>query len=757
MKHDVSNIEQLFLQTVRAQLGDETYGLWFEGQCRISCDVTRHILHISNRSPFGLEWYRRNYRTLFESAARTLPEGPFQVQISAGKKSEVAESAAPAQTAVRATVKKSPQNASGSGSKGFRRAENSGRNGGNAKKTPVDTSSWNRFQVRGAKSAAIMRDVERLNIPEVTEFLHETELRNDASSSDSDFTASNRTQTSSLTEIRTKNSRKRSVEKRDESGMNAAFPETETPFVPVASAVPAIPVVSEIAVEKPSETIVDFLMLMDRLDAEGILHKSLCANFREAEEPQTENALKSRKSGKAKTSQRTNAGMFTDTEKTVEVKPVKKVSDAAPAGGNRKLQELMLAMMNSAEDAEGAEDESADENTSFGASSSGNSARVPATAQPFAPVSAFSSAGSARTNSRYGSFETFVSGGSNRLAYTTAKSLGSQMGLVSPIVFFGKTGVGKTHLLDAVCRQVAAYGFKTVYTTGEDFMMEFVETVRDTNKKSSFLRTYRYCDLLIVDNLQFLLNKQSTTAEFLSIVANRMRAGRQIVLACDRPLEEMEGLGKDLCSYLRSGYWVQIYEPSFDVRLGILERQSRSRQIPLSDEQRRVLAESFTGDVRTILGAINTLDIMTRTHAAFPESTGAGMRRDLEMSQSPDLIEKFIRDLTIKSGHSVTLEEIKRLVAAQFGLDVRLLSSGKRIRKVTQPRMLAMWLARKYTRKPLSEIGQAFGCNSHSTVISAQKKVDSWLNSDCSLQTASAMQNISDIMMTLKTQLESAL
>lgn len=806
MNRDVSSIQQTFIEAVRAELGDDACGLWFEGQFRLFCDSKKRLILISNTSAFGVEWYRRNYRLLFERIAASFSDGPYQVQIvsekelascsrvtpptesfsvqnsSRSEKSRSSSEPVPVQRSVSAKVM--PDSG-----KRVKKSMN-GRKTSASEKT---SETWNRFQTRRANSTAILRDVERLNIPEVAEFLRFTEQERPFPD-----TVCRKKETptcmippESLPSADTFRESLTSADTFRETPIPVSSSEKEEGVSELENTGIETDSVRNSAMNSVADSTERFLALMDRLDAEGVIRKSLSAAVRpDAASKRVPKARKTRKNSAVRENFSENIFKITsekctkivsgaereteekrienrvvkNTEKNTETaakqevsqevqgkKAVKEVEIHAPAQGSRKLQELMNSAMLYAQEEEDAADVRASEN----AEKPHVRACTRNASQPYAVVSASSVSGG-RVN-RYGSFETFISGGSNRLAYTTAKSLISQMGIVSPIVFYGNTGVGKTHLLDAVYEQAAACGLKTVYTTGEDFMMEFVETVRDSSKKNAFLRTYRYCDLLIVDNLQFLLNKQSTTAEFLSIAANRMRSGRQIVLACDRPLEEMEGLGKDLCSYLRSGYWVQIFEPSFDVRLGILERQSRSRQIPITDDQCRTLAEKFTGDVRTILGAINTLDIMTRTQAAFPEITGFGTRRDREISQSSDLIQKFIRDLTVKAGRAVSLEEIKRIVAAQFGLDIHLLSSGKRIRKVSQPRMLAMWLARKYTRKPLSEIGEAFGCNSHSTVISAQKKVENWLTQDISLETADAPKNISDIMCTLRKQLESAL
>jgi len=346
-------------------------------------------------------------------------------------------------------------------------------------------------------------------------------------------------------------------------------------------------------------------------------------------------------------------------------------------------------------------------------------------------------------------FSTFVMGASNRLAYTLARDITRTPGILSPALISGKTGVGKSHLLEAISHSALASGFHVVYRTAEEFVNEFVASLRDAGKKNDFRNTYRQCDVLLLDNLQFLLNKKGSLSELQNIFYHRIRQGKQIVFAADRPLEELEELGLEICSNLRGGYSAVLNEPSYDVLLQLLDSETARRDLPLAESARQALAAQHTGgDVRQIFGILNSLEMRLRTQLDLTQHVTSTERNRKE------LVQELMEDLVHHQGKRISIDTIKRYVAARFEIEVGLLSSGLRTRKVSQPRMLAMWLARKFTRKPLAEICQAFGCVSHTTVISAQKKVEEWRLRDFQLQTGTSLSNVNELLRQLEGQLQ---
>ena len=190
-------------------------------------------------------------------------------------------------------------------------------------------------------------------------------------------------------------------------------------------------------------------------------------------------------------------------------------------------------------------------------------------------------------------------------------------------------------------------------------------------------------------------------------------------------------------------------EPSYDVLLQLLDSETARRDLPLAESARQALAAQHTGgDVRQIFGILNSLEMRLRTQLDLTQHVTSTERNRKE------LVQELMEDLVHHQGKRISIDTIKRYVAARFEIEVGLLSSGLRTRKVSQPRMLAMWLARKFTRKPLAEICQAFGCVSHTTVISAQKKVEEWRLRDFQLQTGTSLSNVNELLRQLEGQLQ---
>lgn len=487
------------------------------------------------------------------------------------------------------------------------------------------------------------------------------------------------------------------------------------------------------------DTMADFVNLMDQMAAEGKIRKSLLEPGFSVPEPVVEAVLPVPENIKTKAKTKAKSKAKPEEKLCAEQKVEPKSEKKSGLAGN-KLQALMANVMklSEAEETNGLVEESTAKPRSLA-----SRAFVPPQ-EPKGRVIGYSS----------GTFESFVCGSSNRVAYTTAMSLIQNLGLVSPILFTGPTGVGKTHLLDAIYRKALTCGFTVVYKTCEEFMNDFVASLRDPRRKSEFQETYRRCDVLILDNLQFMLDKKGTISELHNIFNYRMRHGKQIVLASDRELKELEGLGPEIGSFLRGGCECHLNEPSFDVRLGILSRGSRLRNLALTSEQQHKIAVLCTGDARELIGKLNTLEMMVRAQFSQPEFADHG---PVSAQERTSIVQRIVDGLVNQPGRTVSLDEIKRYVAVQFGIDVKLLSSGKRTRNVSHPRMLAMWLARKFTRKSLMQISQSFGCSSHSTVISAQKKVESWRTMDFRLQTVESVQSVNELLCRLENQIQRAL
>ncbi len=314
---------------------------------------------------------------------------------------------------------------------------------------------------------------------------------------------------------------------------------------------------------------------------------------------------------------------------------------------------------------------------------------------------------------RPATFDEFVVGPTNRLAYASALGVVERLGSLSPLVVHGPHGVGKTHLLEAVAGAARRLGrdVQATMLSAEQFTSSFLEGLQGGGLPS-FRRKFRELHLLVVDDLQFFAGKRATLVEFIHTVDALQRAGRQIVVSADRHPAELAFLGNELRNRLTAGLVVDLQLPDATTRVGIVAQVAKKLGLNLAADVGEYVAASFPGDPRELIGALKRLVAVSR---AFD--------RKIDRAMAEEALEELLRNRR----KTVRLTDIERAVCDVFGLEQQTLQSSRKAKDVVRPRMLAMWLARKYTRAALSEIGRYFGGRSHSTVISAQRKVTEWL------------------------------
>jgi len=301
----------------------------------------------------------------------------------------------------------------------------------------------------------------------------------------------------------------------------------------------------------------------------------------------------------------------------------------------------------------------------------------------------------ARPRRQLHSLASFVVGDSNCLAAKTVEVALQKPGAYSPLVVFGPTGVGKTHLLEGLLGAFRQQRRGTaVYLSAEQFTSQFLEALHGSGLPS-FRRKYRNVGLLAIDDIQFFAGKKVTLTELQHTVDTLLRSGAQLALAADRSPSAIKSLGPELIARLQGGAVCRIEPPEFATRLGIVRRLADELDIDAPPAAQEYIAHRLTSQSRELAGALK------RLHAA---------------------------NLAHQTGRTVRLADIERAVCEVFGLDAASLQADGKTKAVSHPRMLAMWLARKHTRSALSEIGQYFGRRSHSTVISAQRKIDGWIS-----------------------------
>lgn len=364
--------------------------------------------------------------------------------------------------------------------------------------------------------------------------------------------------------------------------------------------------------------------------------------------------------------------------------------------------------------------------------------RRSADVQP-APSSATASAGPAAPQRAPATLDGFIVGASNRMAFAAVELAATRPGEMSPLFLHGPSGVGKTHLLEAFCSQARERhpGIATVFLSAEQFTTAFLQALHGTGLPG-FRRSCRSADLLVIDDLQFFIGKRATIVEFQQTIDALQRQGRQMVFASDRDLDALEALGADVLVRLKGGMQARMLSPDEEVRQGIVAGLAARRGLVMPDEVVRYVARHITRHARELIGAVNRLEAASHM---------------LGVPITADMAEEALADLVRSSGRGVRLADIERAVCAAFGIESGTLQSSRRSRNVNHPRMLAMFLARKHTSSALTEIGSYFGRRSHSTVITAQKTVSTWIDrgeqvvvSDASWDAAEAIRRVEDLL-----------
>jgi chromosomal replication initiator protein len=346
---------------------------------------------------------------------------------------------------------------------------------------------------------------------------------------------------------------------------------------------------------------------------------------------------------------------------------------------------------------------------------------------PASPVSAFQEAlGGSPLDPRL-TFETFVVGRSNTLAHAAAKQVAqARRGdpvMFNPLYIHSGVGLGKTHLLQSIAwaGELTAER-KVLYLTAERFMYGFVAALRAQNALA-FKEALRGIDVLVIDDLQFLQGK-STQVEFCHTLNALIDAGRQVIIAADRPPSELESLDERVRSRLAGGLVVEMGSLGEDLRLEILKARITSAKLhhPGFDVPAAVLtfiAKSVTHNGRDLEGALNRL---------LAHSKLTGQPITLEMA------EREVRDLIRpQEPKRVKIEEIQRIVARQYNVSRADLLSSRRTANVVRPRQVAMYLAKTLTLRSLPEIGRRFGGRDHTTVLHAVRKIENLVHNDTAL------------------------
>ena len=315
-------------------------------------------------------------------------------------------------------------------------------------------------------------------------------------------------------------------------------------------------------------------------------------------------------------------------------------------------------------------------------------------------------------NPRY-VFDRFVTGPHNEYATAVAHSVAeSPAGAYNPVFMYADTGLGKTHLIQAIAHAVMEKhpSLQVKYVTVERFTDDFINAVTDKGRVEGFKQAYRQNDVLLVDDVQFLAEKQQTQVEFFHTFNSLYEAGHQIVITSDRPPRELEELEERLRSRFGQGVVVDISRPDLETRIAILRKQVKWEGYHIAEpEVLEWIAARVTANIRELYGAL------TRA-VSVASIQGSEVTLDLTKEALKDILPKAY-------AHPVTVEMVQAEVARQFGLHVNDLRGNRRTQDVAYARQLAMYLARDLTESSLPQIGSRFGGRHHTTVIYAVDKI----------------------------------
>ena len=317
-------------------------------------------------------------------------------------------------------------------------------------------------------------------------------------------------------------------------------------------------------------------------------------------------------------------------------------------------------------------------------------------------------------------FENFVVGDTNRLAFIAARAVAQAPGTIhNPLFLYGKSGLGKTHLIHSIGNYITKNTDKKVlYTTSNEFRNDYTEIskidkgIKSLNYANEFKNKYRNVDILIVDDIQFLVGSEKTQQEFFHTFNSLHQLNKQIIITSDKSPDDLQKIEDRLTSRFKWGLPVNINPPNFDLRCEIIKQKLMKTSIDkkINDDVIEYIANSCINDVRHIEGTINRL--MAYTAMMIPKKI------DLDFA-----VEALKDYVSVKLYSSNSIENIQAVVAEYFKVTVEDIKSKKRNSKIIRPRHVAMYLCRNETDENLVRIGLEFGGRDHSTVISACEKV----------------------------------
>ncbi|MBE3124469.1 MAG: chromosomal replication initiator protein DnaA [Acidobacteria bacterium] len=314
-----------------------------------------------------------------------------------------------------------------------------------------------------------------------------------------------------------------------------------------------------------------------------------------------------------------------------------------------------------------------------------------------------------RLNPQY-TFENFVTGPCNRMAHAASLAVGDLPGRAyNPLFLHANVGLGKSHLIQAICHKILFNrpGVSMMYISCEDFVNQFIAAI-ERGQIEDFRYRFRYLDVLVIDDIHFLADKDRTQEEFFHTFNTLYQAQKQVVLSSDSPPHEIPRLEDRLVSRFKWGLVVRIDRPSFETRVAIVQKKSRLRGVDLPDDVIQYIATVVDTNNRELEGAV----VRVLGYASLSN-------RLVDI----DLAKEALRDLVVSPSRNLSIQAIADSVLLRYNARLSDLQSKKRSQSITLPRQMCMYLARRLTNRSLEEIGAFFGGRDHTTVLHSERKI----------------------------------
>ncbi len=318
----------------------------------------------------------------------------------------------------------------------------------------------------------------------------------------------------------------------------------------------------------------------------------------------------------------------------------------------------------------------------------------------------------------HNTFDTFVIGPGNRFPHAASLAVAEAPAeAYNPLFIYGGVGLGKTHLMHAIGHHVLSNkpSAKVIYTSSEKFTNEFIKSIRN-NETEAFREKYRNIDVLLIDDIQFIQNKEQTQEEFFHTFNELHQNNKQIVISSDRPPKEIAKLEDRLRSRFEWGLIVDITPPDYETRMAILQKKIEEENLDIPPEALNYIANQIQSNIRELEGALTRL-------LAYSKLQGKPITTELAAEALKDIIQA-------PKSKKITIQDIQKVVGQYYSVRIEDFSAKKRTKSIAYPRQIAMYLSRELTDFSLPKIGEEFGGRDHTTVIHAHEKIVNDIKAD---------------------------